>query len=104
MQKPAPFIGGGAVGALGAGISFGAVIGGDRRRAAVVPVQTGTDVDHVGLNFYVHAFPQSSNETMTESLTLRHDRIVVLHSTPTADPAIAGAIWSDGGTLKISAG
>ena len=90
--------------ALGAGIAFGAVVGGDRRRCAIAPVQTGTDPDHVGLNFYVHAFPQSGNETMTLAFTLRHDGVPVFPSLPVADPAIAGALWNNAGALSVSAG
>lgn len=30
--------------------------------------------------------------------------LILLTNVPTADPAVAGAIWSDSGTLKISAG
>jgi hypothetical protein len=32
------------------------------------------------------------------------DGLLVLTGVPTADPAVAGAVWSDAGTLKISAG
>jgi len=39
-----------------------------------------------------------------EALRIDASGRLILASVPTSDPAIAGAIWSDGGTLKVSAG
>jgi hypothetical protein len=33
-----------------------------------------------------------------------HDGYIVMPNLPTADPAVAGALWNDSGTLKVSAG
>jgi hypothetical protein len=30
--------------------------------------------------------------------------VIVMSSLPTSDPASAGQLWNDGGTLKVSAG
>ena len=37
-------------------------------------------------------------------LTINFDGNVIVTGLPTADPVVAGALWSDGGTLKVSAG
>lgn len=37
-------------------------------------------------------------------LTIDFDGNVKITGLPTADPVVAGALWSDGGTIKVSAG
>lgn len=38
------------------------------------------------------------------ALTINSDKTVTFHNVPTSDPSVAGQLWNDGGTLKISAG
>lgn len=40
----------------------------------------------------------------SDALTINSDRTVTFHNVPTSDPSVAGQLWNDGGTLKISAG
>ena len=41
----------------------------------------------------------------TQTLTNKtHDGALTLTSLPTSDPTVAGQVWNDNGTLKISAG
>ena len=40
----------------------------------------------------------------TGDTTIAPDGNVILSGLPTSDPVVAGALWSDSGTLKVSAG
>lgn len=61
--------------------------------------QTGQSADDGQLKIRVaHA------GSYVELLCLHHANGVILPTLPTSDPLVTGAVWNDGGTLKISAG
>jgi len=43
------------------------------------------------------------NPSLGTHLRISEDGLIVLPTLPTSDPAVSGALWSDAGTLKISA-
>jgi hypothetical protein len=40
----------------------------------------------------------------TTRITLKANGAILFAGLPTSDPAVAGQLWNDGNTLKISAG
>ena len=40
----------------------------------------------------------------TTRITVKADGAILFSGVPTSNPAVAGQLWNDGGTLKISAG
>ncbi|MCR9292015.1 MAG: hypothetical protein NXI32_04800, partial [bacterium] len=68
-------------------------------------IGTGS-ADGGSLNFRTAAAGSSgaTANTLTTHMTINSDGLILLPTIPTSDPAVAGALWSDSGTLKISAG
>ena len=63
----------------------------------------GTSIDATGvtgkLDFYT-----ATGGTSTKRLTIDSAGGIVCSSMPTSDPSVAGQLWNDSGTVKISAG
>ena len=57
-----------------------------------------------GLTSAEPLFQDYDNTAGEARLSIDSDGIVIMPDLPTSDPAIAGALWSDSGTVKISAG
>lgn len=50
-----------------------------------------------------HGTVQGWAPVIIGNVTGQHDQLLLLWDIPTSDPLIAGAVWNDAGTLKISA-
>jgi len=49
----------------------------------------------------------SGTGTVTENISISHDgtnSVVIFKDLPTADPTVAGQLWSNSGVLTVSAG
>jgi len=44
----------------------------------------------------------STLNTLTTHVEINSDGLIILPTIPTSDPSVSGALWSDGGTLKVS--
>jgi hypothetical protein len=73
---------------------------GDPDSGSGIPLRTAYRIDRATA---LHRWYDPSDGT-TERMRIDSSGRLILASVPTSDPSIAGAIWSDSGTLKISAG
>jgi hypothetical protein len=49
----------------------------------------------------------AGTEAVTENISISHDgtnSVVIFKDLPTADPSVAGQLWSNAGVLTVSAG
>lgn len=49
----------------------------------------------------------AGTEAVTENISISHDgtnSVVIFKDLPTADPSVAGQLWSNSGVLTVSAG
>ena len=62
---------------------------------------------NVGIGVSVDSDISSQLEVKGTGITTTHletTQTVIFNNLPTADPSVAGQLWNDSGTLKISAG
>ena len=58
-------------------------------------------------NGFVDITKNASTGAVTTNISITHDgtnSIVIISDLPTADPSVAGQLWSDSGVLTVSAG
>ena len=92
------FIGAGSNNEVCSGADYSGILGGDQNT-----------VDHcksfiIGSNIASHAACTTHVNNFTVSGSAGGTSVVIMRGLPISDPANAGQLWNDGGTLKISAG
>jgi len=84
----------------GASISFSR-LDTDRRGAAVVSKQTGTNENNMGLSFLCGA-TTIGTDAVTERMVIKHSGTVNFPSLPTSSAGlVSGDIWNNGGVVNI---